>query len=222
MAALLPALPLVPLPVWLPRLAPPALVELPAVLGAVGALVAPPPSGCRDGGSGGEPAGGAAGPPRHRPDGPGAVTLLAATGTPAWSGIPPGGRCATLTGITPPSTTPCTLSSNSRRAWHRRSAATSHPRGHVAVTSSASRCAPTSPRTIAPRLPPILLVPSAPVFLSASSSERSPVTRAPPPPVLASRAAAQSPLGEPNTRPARPRRSTIAEPPLGILEPSAS
>lgn len=78
-------------------------------------LFTPPPRDCKDGGSGGEPAGGAAGPPRHRPDGPGAVTLLGATGTPAWSGIPPGGRCATLTGITPPSTTPFTLSSNSRR-----------------------------------------------------------------------------------------------------------
>lgn len=79
------------------------------------ALLTPPPRDCKDGGSGGEPAGGAAGPPRHRPDGPGAVTLLGATGTPAWSGIPPGGRCATLTGITPPSTTPFTLSSNYRR-----------------------------------------------------------------------------------------------------------
>jgi len=66
-------------------------------------LAMPPPRDCKDGGSGREPAGGAAGPPRHRPDGPGAVTLLGATGTPAWSGIPPGGRCATLTaGITPP------------------------------------------------------------------------------------------------------------------------
>lgn len=82
---------------------------------ALFALLTPPPSDCKEGGSGGEPAGGAAGPPRHRPDGPEAVTLLGATGTPACSGIPPGGRCATLTGITPPSTTPFTLSSNSRR-----------------------------------------------------------------------------------------------------------
>jgi hypothetical protein len=72
------------------------------LLGLLLLLPTPIPRACNDGGSGGEPVGGAAGPPRHRPDGPGAVTLLAATGTPAWSGIPLGGRCATLTaGITP-------------------------------------------------------------------------------------------------------------------------
>lgn len=114
-ALLFPTILLLLLPVFwrpaLPLLEP--LLAAPTVLLAL--LLTPPPSDCKEGGSGGEPAGGAAGPPRHRPDGPEAVTLLGATGTPACSGIPPGGRCATLTGITPPSTTPFTLSSNSRR-----------------------------------------------------------------------------------------------------------
>lgn len=74
-----------------------------------------PPPRPNEGGSGGEPAG--AGPPRHRPDDPGPDNELGATDTPVWS-IPPGGRCATLTGITPPSTTPL-VSPNLRLSLNR-------------------------------------------------------------------------------------------------------
>ena len=81
----------------------------------------------------------------------------------------------------------------------------------MAVTSSASRCAPTS-RTSTPRLPPIL-----PAFFSPPSANTRSRRRLPRE-LLASRT--QSPLGDPNIRPARsPPRCfpTLSWPRLGIV-----